>query len=182
MDKYTERKNAYLVEQTWTLSDNKMIKNQQGNSDTIIEYINIKSIQLYYRPSRFRTNNYICIIRLLNKKKVEILSTSYESFATFVDQKDNYTPFIKNMVHLVIKKNPTVRIFKGLTVSSFIGQYLLVFIIVLIVTSIISIIKTTEHWIRTGIMLFYLIYLIKGFKKNFPKTIYYGELPDTVLP
>jgi len=182
MEAYSERKNAFEKTQFWTIENGFLIKKQEDKMDQIVELKNIKSIQLFYKPHRYRTYNYACRIVTENGLKLEILSTSYESFGDFKNQAETYNPFIQNIVSQTFKKNNRCKIFTGLTVKSFLIQYLLTFLILWAVTSLLSAFGSGGQMFRLLVMAFYLYYIIVGFKKNFPKEIYDGKIPEKVLP
>lgn len=178
---YRVKPNAFETAHTWMVTEEALIKEEKEAHITKIPYNYIKSIRLYFNPLKYRTYNYECEIMTTNNQKIKIQSTSYKSLATFDNQAETYNTFVKALITQVNDKNPSTQVFSGLNKSKFILSNLFTLLVVILVFLALS---AFAGPLPAGLIMFgyYLFYIIKGFKKNWPKAIDGVKIPSKVLP
>lgn len=181
---YTFKKSAFEKIQHWELTDNGLSFKQEGKTDALIPYQYISTIRMQYKPFRYRTYNYSCIIST-GTSSVELFSTSYEGFADFSDLRETYTPFVKELVKTVQENNPNCIIQVGQTSSVFFGTLALNIFLLFVLLGLVYFIPIQGNMsivIKLVLVGYYFFYVVKSFKKNKPKQATSSEIPSEVLP
>lgn len=184
---YTFRKSVLEKPQRWELSDQDISCSQEAGINVKIPFTQMEKVRLFYHPNnRFRLNNYCCKITLKNQAVYDIYSCTYNGFATFGNQAENYVPFVKELVQKVKTVNPDCKILTGHTPFTYYGNILFVFVAV-------SFLFLFFYWLPVNFRNFSIIvklivivylgaYLAKSISVNKPRRLYGNEIPDYVLP
>ncbi len=177
---YSVKANAYDSVHNWFITEEILIREQNGIQNLKILFTDIKRLRVYYNPMRCMANNYECEILTVRNQKYKIRSSSFESFANFASQAETYVPFIRHLLATVINKNRNAEIIAGLSKKGFIISYATSFLIIVLMGILLEPITGA---LLAGLMMFgYVIYFIRGFKKNWPRNIVNNNIPDKVLP
>lgn len=187
MSNYTFRKSAIEKAQRWELSDQGLLRSQQGHHDILIPYTKIQKIRLFYHPNnRYRLNNYCCKIIITNNIAFEINSCTYESFASFYAQSETYIPFVKELVQKVKAANKDCKMIVGHTAPTYYGNIVFVVVAVLILFLLFSWMPADYRnfiiVIKLIVIVYMGIYLAKSIRVNKPGHFEGTEIPDRVLP
>jgi hypothetical protein len=170
-------------EKTFELTPEGLVIHQGDRADEA-QYSQIKSVRLYFDPSRFATNKYQCDITLKNGAKILIKSVHYRGPADFEDRGASYQSFLE-MLHSHLSSVDGIVFLAGNNPGCF---SINVFIIVLTVLLVGIALFTFGSAMGVGIfirliLLAGLLYLgIKYLKRNRPQEYMPEELPIEVLP
>lgn len=186
MASLTFRRSALTQPETWKTTPQGLSLSYDGVNESLCPYQNIKSIRLFYYPTRQKTNNYICEIDFINPPKMKIPSISYVSFANFEDRKADYNAFVKELTVNVAQQNPICKFYAGKPLWKFILEQLLVIFILAFIFFIFSIIGSFSPSgiviVKFLLIAFSLYYIIKGFLINIPKPFDPLNVPPKILP
>lgn len=184
---YTFRKSVLEKPQSWELSEQDVSCSQEVGISVKIPYTEIEKIRLFYHPNnRYRLNNYCCKITLKNQAVYDIYSCTYDGFATFGDQAENYVLFVKGLVQKVKAVNPDCKLLTGHTPFTYYGNILFVIVAV-------AFLFLLFYWLPVDYRNFFIVvklivilymgaYLAKSIKVNKPRQLDGSEIPDFVLP
>lgn len=182
--KYAFRKSAMEKALHFELLDEGFAMAQEGRSTVFIPYQHIQRIQIFYQPFRYRMYNYACIIHCRNIP-ITIYSTTYASFANFLDLRDTYTPFVSALVQRKNAVNYIGKVLAGNTSFTYYGYIALTAFVIVglsVVFSLFPLLGTVGFVFNLLLIIYYLSYIIKMFKVNYPRAITNGIVPQSVLP
>lgn len=180
---FNYRKSILEKERRYELTENGINIYEEDNCINTILYKDIQSIRILYKPQRYRTTNYACIIKT-NQSKILLQSTSYKSLANFIDLNEQYALFVRALVKIVDAKNPSAKIASGHTTFQYIAYTIFLILVGIIVFFALNLPVAIGFTIVLRLILIaYLVYYsIKMLGKNVPKEIKNGEIPKSVLP
>jgi len=182
---YTFKKSAIEKSQYWELTEQGIVRRQQGRNDMHIPYSKVQSIRLLFLANnRYRLNNYCCRITA-GKTVLDIYSSSYEGVGKFGEQASTYVPFVKELVQKTKTAHPACRILTGQTAAVYYGNLLLTVIVVIGLMLIFQYLPIS--WGLSLIIKLLLIgylgfYILKSIKVNKPRQVEGSEIPDYCLP
>lgn len=177
---YSVKANAFDSVHNWFIIEDMLIREQNGVKNLKILFTDIKWIRLYHNPMRCMANNYECEVLTVRKQKYKIRSSSYESFANFSSQAENYVLFVEFLIKSVRKKNNNAEFIAGYSKKGFIVNYSISFLIIAFIGYILE--PITSSLFNGMVMLSYGVYILIAFKKNWPQKIVENEVPLKVLP
>lgn len=177
---YSVKANAFDSVHNWLITEDMLIREQNGIQNLKILFTDIKRIRLYYNPMRRLANNYECEILTVRKQRYKIRSSSFESIGNFTSQAETYVPFVEFLIKTVREKNSQAELIAGYSKKGFIVNYSLSFLIIAAVGYLVE--QLIGPWISALIMISYGIYFFRTFKKNWPRRIASNEIPVKVLP
>lgn len=182
--KYKFRKSVLEPTKTLILNYYELVVLEKEVELFKIPYKNIKTIRIYYKPQRYRPNNYECCITYGNSS-YRIKSTSYNSVGNFSDLSHIYIPFVEALVAKVFQTNSKAKLFAGNTNTTY-WFYVFISTITVLGLAILFLMLPLPGGFGfiLGILMvvYYLFYSLKMFIKNYPIQITDGNIPDKVLP
>ncbi|MEQ8712392.1 MAG: hypothetical protein RIC80_05215 [Cyclobacteriaceae bacterium] len=180
---YTFRPSALEKEKTLELTQEHLMIHQGQRTDDA-PYASIKSVRLYYDPSRFATNKYQCEITLKNHATVLIKSVHYAGPTNFEDRASDYRAFITEL-HEHLAPLSDITFLAGNKPGCFsLNVLMIIATVVFVVIALFSFGSAIGLAIIFRLILFagLLYWGIKYLKRNKPKTYNPDNLPSSVLP
>lgn len=180
---YSFRPSALEKEKTLKLSETALIIHQGDKTDEAA-FAKIKSVRLYFDPSRYATNKFHCDITLKNGAAILIKSIHYVAPTNFEDRGTSYKSFILEL-HDLLAKQEGISYSTGNKPGCF-SLYLLIIVltVVLVGIALFSFGSSIGAW--TIIRLIFLIGLlywgIVYLRRNKPQAYTPDNIPDKVLP
>lgn len=181
---YAFRKSILEKERHFALLDEGLHVVQEHWPPILIPYERMQSIRVFYQPFRYRTYNYTCIIEC-NNITLKIYSTSYEAVANFKDLREQYTPFVKELVQRKNAADKTTAMYAGNSSFTYYGYIALIVLTLIglsVLFSFIPFVGTIGVVLNLFLMAYYLGYTLKMFRVNYPRQMTGGIVPDNVLP
>lgn len=187
MASFTFRRSVLTQPETWKTNSEGLTVSYDGIHESLCVYQNLKSVRLFYFPTRMKTNNYVCEMDFLNPpSKMKISSVSYVSFANFEDKAIEYNEFIKNLALNVSQQNPNCKFYAGKPIWKFVLEHILVVLIIAAIIFSLSFIgafsASAMVVIKLCVVAFSLFYIVKAFRANWPREISATNIPSKVLP
>ncbi len=157
----------------YDLKDDLIFIDRESSGNKFIEYKDIETIRVVYKPGRFKTFNYECKIKYRGFSH-SIHSVHYMGIANFADKSDEFFPFIKELIAKTQKINPNVKVLMGYNPF----KYLIYLVIVLAVLLLLSAtmlffpVLGIFTFILHMVMVVYLLYYsFRIFRRNIPRTL-----------
>ena len=169
---------------TFVLNDDGILIIQEGRTDRMIHYSEIEKIHLLPKPQKLRIHNHVCYLKHQNGQTV-IKSTNYRSFGYFTDQRKEYIPFIKELVHKTVKKNPATIVYSGNSAKLHLLYFLITTVVVLgsaITLVLFGPVFLPAYFISAILLAYFFYYLTKVVPMTYPQKINNGDIPDRILP
>lgn len=183
---YTFRKSAIEKPQHLELTENGIqIVKDEGKPKAFVSYKDLESIRLkYLANNRYRTNNYCCQLKVRGAT-FDIYSNSYKGIGNFVDQAEDYVPFVKELVNLTKIANPNCLLYAGQTPFVFYGNIVAILIMVFFFSLVFHHLPVSPGFnifVKVALIGYYAVFLVKSFVINKPGQFTGEEIPTYVLP
>jgi hypothetical protein len=159
---------------------------QVGSKSGVWPYGDIAAIRLSYRPVSMQSRRYRADIENVNRQRVTILSTSWQTVALMAPQDRDYRAFIGQLHQRMEKAGSKAALIGGLKPPIYAaGIVLLALVGIAIAGLLIRAIATGEFTGALFLVGFAALFgwQIGGFiQRNRPRTYRFDHLPETLLP
>jgi len=181
------RRSLLERETIWRLLPDALCASRQGKEPERHRYADVVTIRLQQAPTRSDLNRYLCEVRLKDGTRLAIASTHYAGVTRFEDRGGTYSPFVRELVHRVVRANPACRLAAGSPASHYYAIVALALGMVVFLAWGLDVAgRITEGgvggWIRLALVIALVPMLWSFLRANRPASFNAGDIPSRLLP
>lgn len=181
---YSFRENPFMKAKDFELNERGISVSVNGITDKFIQYEEIRSIRVYYDPRAYATGSYQC--KVYYKQGSFVIGTlGYKNAESPMEKRTTYSFFVNELIERVQKRNPRAVIFAGDTRAVFWTSITVIIVPILCLSGLFFYMSHPEMpdiLIRLLLISFLAFLAFRYFRRNYPREIAGGGIPEIVLP
>lgn len=182
---YTFKKSLFEKERTYELAEDGLTISEDGQMIRFIPFADVRSVRLYYKPGRYNNFNYVCEIDY--KGGAHLISSShYVSLGNFENRNRFYSPFIQTFIKKINQKNPSAQLVAGHSQIRYFLYLLISIGSIFLIGFSLFLFPIVMGGFLLILRILFIVYLgyytLIMMKKNVPKKIVRGIIPEKAIP
>src|SRR3954466_15934885 len=157
-----------------------------GGKSGLWRYAEIGAVRLSYRPVSMQSRRFRCDVEHLNRQRLVLASTTWQTVTLMTPQDDSYRAFVLELHRRLAASGSQARLIGGLKPGLYGLGVALLILVAIAVTGLLARAVATREWSGALFLVGFAAlfgWQIGGFiRRNKPRRYRFGQVPEALLP